>query len=396
MRRLSRLLGLLVVLLLLSGCWDRREINDVAFVMGTAVDKQGDEYLLSVQFPLPGQMGGPGTSGGGGGTSGDKSWYTDSETGKSLREIDEKLQRALSRRLYFAHRRVILLGENMAKDDITPAVELIARVPMNRMTTIPLIVKGEARSLFSTNIAVERYPTEMMRELAVGSLHKTISIMDVMRTLLEEGKDPAIPYLEQRSTKPGAKGESKSTIMLGGMAVFQGSRLAGLLNDEESAGLLWLMNQAPEAYLAINSPSDDGRIVVRVIHYDTTITPVLKNGEMEIEVEIQGECFVLENNSSFDIAYRGDSGKVEQELSKKLKSQVEAAVRALQQKYRSDPAGFGQSIYRKYPEQWEHLKDKWRDTFPEQKVNIAVNIHLEHPGTIVAPSAKKQGGASSD
>jgi spore germination protein KC len=392
MRKVLRLLALFTAVLLLGGCWDRKEINDVAFVMGTAIDKVGEDYRIAIQFPLPGQMGGPGTSGGGGGTSGDKSWYTNSATGKSLREIDEELQRSLSRRLYFAHRRVLLVGEAMAKDDISPAIELIARVPMNRMTTLPLIVKGEARNLFSTDVAIERYPTEMMRELAVAATKRYITVKDVLQTLLEEGKDVAIPYLELYQTKPGEKDTPKLTMRLGGVAVFQGSRMVGLLSDEESSSVLWLMNQVHEAYLAIDSPSGDGRIVVRVRNYHTDITPVLKNGEIEMKVEVHADTYTLENNSSFDIAYRNNPKKLEQELSNKLRSQLEVSIQALQQKYRSDPAGFGLAIYQKYPEHWEKLKESWRDRYAELKVQLAVDVHLEQPGSIVAPSKKNEEG----
>lgn len=55
---LSRMIVIgVAVLLLLTGCWDRREINDVAFVLAGGADKEGDNILISVLIPLPRRAG---------------------------------------------------------------------------------------------------------------------------------------------------------------------------------------------------------------------------------------------------------------------------------------------------------------------------------------------------
>lgn len=51
---MKRMLILLLPLCLLAGCWDRNEINEMAIVMGTALDKQDEENIeLSVQIIIP-------------------------------------------------------------------------------------------------------------------------------------------------------------------------------------------------------------------------------------------------------------------------------------------------------------------------------------------------------
>ena len=68
-----------------TGCWDRTETNDIAFVLTSSVDLEEDgKYRVAYMLPLPGSMGG--ASGGGGGTAGGKSYYIDSEVGTTLRD----------------------------------------------------------------------------------------------------------------------------------------------------------------------------------------------------------------------------------------------------------------------------------------------------------------------
>ncbi|WKL04167.1 hypothetical protein Q0F98_13830 [Paenibacillus amylolyticus] len=69
-RKFHAALMLLLCTLFIAGCWDRKEINDIAFVIGVAVDKEDDNYRSSLQIALPGQSGTTGSSGGGGGTRG--------------------------------------------------------------------------------------------------------------------------------------------------------------------------------------------------------------------------------------------------------------------------------------------------------------------------------------
>lgn len=69
-RKFRDVLMLLLCTIFIAGCWDRKEINDIAFVIGIAVDKEQDNYRSSLQIALPGQSGSTGSSGGGGGQAG--------------------------------------------------------------------------------------------------------------------------------------------------------------------------------------------------------------------------------------------------------------------------------------------------------------------------------------
>lgn len=41
----------LLICILLTGCWDRTEINDIAFVVSSAIDKKKDQYQWPCRFP---------------------------------------------------------------------------------------------------------------------------------------------------------------------------------------------------------------------------------------------------------------------------------------------------------------------------------------------------------
>ncbi|GJM76971.1 hypothetical protein HMSSN036_91870 [Paenibacillus macerans] len=53
---MASLILLLSIILLTTGCWNRRELNELGIAVAAGVDKEGDHYRLSVQVVDPGQV----------------------------------------------------------------------------------------------------------------------------------------------------------------------------------------------------------------------------------------------------------------------------------------------------------------------------------------------------
>ena len=52
----KRILSLIILCLFLTGCWDKKELNELAITMALGVDKIDDEYLVSAQVVVPGEV----------------------------------------------------------------------------------------------------------------------------------------------------------------------------------------------------------------------------------------------------------------------------------------------------------------------------------------------------
>lgn len=59
MKRRSLLICVLILMqIFVTGCWSRRELNDLAIAVGIGIDKIGDQYQVSAQVVLPSQIAG--------------------------------------------------------------------------------------------------------------------------------------------------------------------------------------------------------------------------------------------------------------------------------------------------------------------------------------------------
>lgn len=102
------------VQLLLSGCWSKRELTDLALVLALGIDMTKDgKYEVSMQIVNPGNVAGAVQQGGGGGQGLPIVVYH--QKGDNIVEAARKASTMISRRLYFSHTNMLVIGEKVAK-----------------------------------------------------------------------------------------------------------------------------------------------------------------------------------------------------------------------------------------------------------------------------------------
>jgi len=366
--------------LLLTGCWDRREINDVAFVVGTAIDIEKDGYRGTLQIPLVGQMGGP--QGGGGGTSGSKAWHIESAFGKTIRGATEAEQDHLSRILNFSHRRVFVIGKPLASRGVMPIFDAVFRIPQNRLGAFPLVALGDAKDILTADAPVEKMPAEMLREVAQLATADPINLRIFFYSLLTEGIDPIAPAVKRISAAPNIK-KSKSTLELAGIAVFRHDKLAAVLTEDDAMGLLIAMNQARSPILDVKAPGgSEGTIIVQLQQSKTKIEPKVDGGRIRFDLTIMAHGNVTEKMSDYPTSTTVQRDGLEHAAEKRLTDIVEHAIRK-SQRHQADPIGFGDVLHRKHPRLWRDVRDRWeREELPEMEFRVRARVHLEHDGAL--------------
>jgi Ger(x)C family germination protein len=372
--------------LILSGCWDRQEINDVAFVVGTAVDKAEQGYSVSLQIALPGQMGGP--NGGGGGTSGAKKWYIDTETGKTVRASHEKQQRSVSRQLNFSHRRIVVIGEEIAKEGVTPVLDIFIRAPLNRLTAFPIVAKGKGQDLLSVEAPIEQFPAEMVRELVQMNMSEPENLRTFIYKVLTEGIDPIALVLKKDHTNPG-KGEDKKTLMeVTGLAIFKYDKLVGILEGEKALGLLIAMERAKRPMILVEGDDETNKFNVQLQEIQVKMKPTIKKSEPSVSLIVRAKGNIYEDNSKHGLTTDQDVRERERMINEKLAKIIKDGVNSIQ-KMEADSLGIGATIYRKNPQFWNQIRNDWSQHYSKMKISIKVDTQIEHSGVTIQPLPRK-------
>lgn len=379
-------LGLLLPALLAAGCWDRVEVNDVAIVSAAAVDRVEEEGLtrLALQIVIPARAGRPGAEGGG--REGDSPVYTVVTAGRTAADAARRLQLETPRRLYWAHMRVLLIGEGAARAGLHPYLEFFTRQRDMRPVTRVAVTPGEALPhLQGVRPELERLPEEGFRELQAAPWGMPVRLIDLANMLGARGLDPAVPRMElgQVPVAPGSK-PLLPEVRWGGAAVFRDERMAGWLGPEETRGLLWLKGEWRSGIITAQLPGEEGEVSMEVLRARIDRTVHWEGGRPAVAVRIEVEGNLQESEIRLDLGEPRAVARVERAVAAAIRERIFAALDVLRAAG-SDAAGLGELVHRQFPARWRTLAPRWREIFPEVPVSVAVNVAVRRAGLVGKP-----------
>ncbi|MFP7202258.1 hypothetical protein SFC08_14910 [Lysinibacillus halotolerans] len=137
---------LMILVIFLSGCWDQKELNEIAVVMGVGIDKVEEGYKITAQVIKP-----PPKENGATGGSELPTWSV-TATGKSVMGTIRNLNELSPRRLYWAHLQIIIFGDAMAREGITPATTWFERDRDSRAGALITVTPGTAEDLLNRKL----------------------------------------------------------------------------------------------------------------------------------------------------------------------------------------------------------------------------------------------------
>ncbi|WP_375533171.1 Ger(x)C family spore germination protein [Paenibacillus terreus] len=385
MRLVLRLLAVLTVLPLLSGCWENQELNEIAFVLGLGIDKAKDGYKVSMQVVIPSQIE---SAGGGGGTPVTLYTYKVPTVYEAFRNFTLKSPR----QSYLGHVRVLIIGEELARSGMAETLDVLKRSREMRTDYYILVAKhAKASEVLSVFTPLEKIPANSMFKSAKASDKATAATITVqmdefMNSLVTEGQQPVLTGVEIIGKSGGGQVKNIQNIQpatklhFGDVAVFRKDRLVGWLNELESIGFSYAMDRVYTNSGAIFG-NDGKKIVVEALSSHTKRKVKIINGKPHIYLHASLVANIQAVQSGMDITTPSALAKLEQEGEKRVVRLMETTVDTLIDKYNSDALGFGQLIYKDDPKAWRELrKEGATDYLKNIEVHYAANVLINRIG----------------
>ncbi|WP_167201682.1 Ger(x)C family spore germination protein [Paenibacillus sp. BK720] len=370
---------LVLLLLVTSGCWDRTEINDLAFITGSAFDlTEKGESMLTLQLALPSssQTGGKGDQ--------HKKFFVMSATGMNVNDAFEKIQKKSSRRLFTSHRSVIFIGESLGRKGINDVLDVFAHDPRQRLKTYIMAVKGgEAKQVLEAQYPFDQVPMEAVKEMEIEQSEIAVTLRDFFMAATSQGVTPIMGVIEADSE---GIGQSKTSVFkLSGAAVFKDMKLVGMLNSYEANGLNWARDHMEDGRINTELPDGKGNVGVLVTHANRTITSDVQGERIKFKIILHAKGTLIENNSTLDVTRPQNLMLVQQAVEKAAEKQIKDAVVKLQKRYNADAVGLGRELYRNKPKAWNAVQAQWDRKFSEAEVAIDVKLSIGGAGMAGPP-----------
>lgn len=383
-RSILFLLSSCMSLLCLTGCWDRVEVNDIAIVTGTAIDKKDDEIELTIQIYTPKAAGGSGEQSGGAGS--ENITITTSQTGANLADALSKLQGKLPREVFWGQCKIFIFSEELAKEGIQEQMDFLLRHPEPRGRAFVYISDGEAKEILEVVPRIEPYSSEVLREISNKLIGMQVTIQDVDEMLTDITGAVAIPYVKIKSEKP-FKGKEINYPEIDGTAIFHRDKMVGTITESETRGILWLRDEIKGYTVSVELEGEKGLISLNPVSAKVSLKPKIEKDRWIMTVDVITESSIVQNETKINFTDPKQLEKLEKNFGKAIETRIREVLARLQYDYHADIVGFSKEFYRKYPKDWKRMESHWDEKFATLIVDINVEAHIRRGGYINKPGA---------
>lgn len=370
------LLGCIVLIItLLSGCWNYREVEDLAIVSGFAVDKKDDHYLVTTEIISIG--------------SGKDSKITTkllSMEGTSIFDAFRNAIKIAGRRLYSSQAEIIIVSKEIAEEGIIPVLDFIGRDTEPRSTLHILVSKEKsAKEILEQQPVTSDILSFELNDMLMSekSLSNALDIEEwqFANDLAGMGISATLPMIDLN------KDNNKPLPEITGTGVFKEDKLVGFLDGEETKTLMFIKNKIKGGLLT-NKEYQDGsptNVALEIFSNKTKLKPKYVDGTITMEITTSTDVAIGENGGKDNYIDEAGREKVKKDFEAMLENNIKSLVKKVQEQYDSDIFGFGKTIKMNMPGLWKKIEPKWEQVYKNLDVEVHSTINIKNSAYMSRP-----------
>ncbi|MDR6224345.1 Ger(x)C family spore germination protein [Desmospora profundinema] len=376
MKRIMLLIFSLLMLLSQTGCWDLALLKDARLLVIVGLDRTPEGKLLTTTAIREVRI----TEGGAEPTN-----VILKTTGRTPRETRDNGDRRINNRFDPSKNRTLVLGEQLAREDIYPVLDIFFRDPKSALNAHFAVVKGRAEGLVDLkkvgDTLIGEYVDEVISSAEKTTLVPQVNIKSVSPMMFDPGQDFAVPYLTTEVGDLQAAGiDNEKDVSVEGIAMFHGRHMTGTLNRLESRLFLLMANKKNQIARLIMQvdPGETGDV-------DSYITIDIRHIKRALDVQVRPDGTIRADlNLELDVAaieYPKDElmeqpvvERLNKKISQSLTHQATQVIKKMQRS-RFDGFGIGRRIMAHYPEEWQGAK-WWTKTYPKITLRPQIKVQI--------------------
>ena len=244
---MKKLLLILITLTFLTGCYNYRELNDLAIVTAISISKEKDNYNIAVQVVNPKKD--QDTS-----SSNEPDFIVYKSKGETLQAAFESLVKESPKRMYKTQMQILIIDEKMAKNNIKEVFEYLARDPEIRNEFNVLI--GKSDNILETLTPLDNLSSQnILDSLKASSKYlgntNLLTFNELLSDYQNEKTEMAIPVINLTSKKNKddkntekilEKTTTTPAIVLDNISIFKDNKLIGYLSTKETISYNFINN----------------------------------------------------------------------------------------------------------------------------------------------------------
>uniref|UniRef100_A0AAE9PYQ1 Ger(X)C family spore germination C-terminal domain-containing protein n=1 Tax=Paenibacillus polymyxa TaxID=1406 RepID=A0AAE9PYQ1_PAEPO len=168
------------------------------------------------------------------------------------------------------------------------------------------------------------------------------------------------------------------------LGVFQNGKLKGFLDKEESLGVSYLSQKVNNSEISFPCSEQLGREMyssLTVNSADVKLIPRKTSSHYTMQVRVKINGTLNESTCTKDISKTKTIHDMEKEIGKEVTRTINEGWDKLQE-LGVDATGFADRIHRRFPREWETVKEDWEQEFKKIELDIRVDARIQRPGLL--------------
>lgn len=401
MNRLAHTLFILIPLIfLLTGCYNPRELDDLAYVIAIGVDKGTEKKLeVTFQIAIPVNISGEGSS-------------TGQETSTLLNVESDSVYGAvslantqISKEINLSQNKMIVFSEELSKESLEGYINPFVTNKEIRPRTSVVISKSSAKDFLKTITPIlepnpARYLDLMLSSHSYSGLNVGTELVDFYWNVQSKYTQPIAILADTKehqnnSSEGGANEESRgegkgasdsekseiaenSTPVFLGIAAFSGTKMVGEFIDEEVIPHLILTNTLSPVNFEVPDINDESKTTVVMISQKKRpqINLTLDNDIPKIDVTSDIYAQLLTTGTPTNFFEAENRYKLAKKIEEKLKTLINDYLSKTKE-LETDITSFGKLLKPQYLTLEELEKVEWHKIYPNTVFDITVNVNLD-------------------
>ncbi|KEK11647.1 hypothetical protein EP18_10840 [Lysinibacillus sphaericus] len=381
--------SILILFIILAACVlsyiQTTRLNTLSFVSGIGIDKENENYIVSLQIYNPEANKKDGSDEMGG--------YTYSAKGETIPEAIKKIETDISKTIFIETLEVVALGENILREDgLEPLLDYLIqslKIPANiRM----IVIKGVTPELFFQLFIPDQSLTSIyVNNMLTTFKNKWGSFADIsaerIKSLIEDHTtDFVLPYVEVKGDIEEGLAKSNieqfkpnTSLSLTGIAIFNKDKLQSYLTYDESNLFALLRGVNQKISMTLPCSNDEKYLTLQTIKTTSSIDSNTSPVSFDFKIHIKGNLEGI--NCKKDLTKPRTIKEIEALIEIKISEEINGFIKK-HYPSKSEFLGLKDALYRQHPKYYKKNKMMLNSVLSDAQINVDVKVSLDKVGPI--------------
>lgn len=380
---MKRIKFLILLLPLLSGCYNYRELNELGITTAVSIDYKDNNFYVIAEVinPIKQQDAS---------SSNNSPFINYNSSSSSLQDAFRKVVLESPRQLYAAQLEIIVLSEEVVNNHLEEVLEYFARDPESRTEIKIIVAKTEdsTKAITLQTLLTSLSSSNIIKSLDLQSKVLGMAYPVTLNELLNMYIDPYLEVVLPSMTLYGnyeigdekeniTTSSPKAIVKIDGSTITKDNKILGYLDLEESKILNLINGKLKETIIKMNYY--DGYIIFEPNRIKVSRELDIKNNI--IKINISGYSKTKEIQSNIDLKDPKEVEKLNKALNMELEKKITDTFNSIREKYDTDVFGFQELYYRtNYKYFKENCTNWYENIYPKIKLEVKANVRLYEKG----------------